>query len=207
MFPPVDPTRRQLLSVAATGAVAAAIPTVAAATPTVDAELVALSRQFEALVDKYYDAHRHWSRVLAQAHAEQDAEFGAPAARGYSDTPEIAKAWNERCSRLGVDDADDRLSAIGIDREPLQFAIQDLPANSIEALRAKALVAFFNVQPLCAGDKEYHFEDAAYFQQLFCAVADFVGLSEKVAATGYIMPPMPVLNDCDDDTDGEGEEA
>jgi hypothetical protein len=38
-------------------------------------------------------------------------------------------------------------------------------------------------------------------------VADFVGLSEKVAATRYIMPPLPFLRDCDDDADDEGEEA
>ena len=59
---PVDPTRRRLLTVAAGGAVAAAIPTaalpIAAAAPaaahTLDAELIELGARFEPLVDRYY---------------------------------------------------------------------------------------------------------------------------------------------------------
>ena len=119
----------------------------------------------------------------------------------------MEQAWEEKCTAGGLDVADERLSAIGLEREPIEFSINDLPANSIEGLRAKALVAFFNVCPLCAGEQDYHFGDEVEFQRLFCAVADFVGISDKVAATGYIMPPLPVLNDCNDDSDDEGEEA
>ena len=81
--------------------------------------------------------------------------------------------------------------------------------SSIEGLRAKALVAFFNVSPLCAGDTEYHFHDEVAFQQLFTAVAEFCGLKDKVAATGYKLPDLPVMVDenSDDDSDSEGEEA
>jgi hypothetical protein len=220
---PVDPTRRRFLTVAAVasavsaGTLAAAaamdpsIPAAAAklAAQTLDAELIELGARFEPLVDRYYVAHRRWSRLLAQAHADQEAEFGPPAERNYQDTPEIRAAWSERCDRSGLNEADDRLSAIGIEREPIQFAIDALPVTSIEGLRAKALVAFFNVSPLCAGDTEYHFQDELAFQQLFTAVAEFCGLKDKVAATGYELPDLPeMVEDApDDDSDDEGEEA
>jgi hypothetical protein len=220
---PVDPTRRRFLTVAAVasavsaGTLAAAaamdpsIPAAAAklAAQTLDAELIELGARFEPLVDRYYVAHRRWSRLLAQAHADQEAEFGPPAERNYQDTPEIRAAWSERCDRSALNEADDRLSAIGIEREPIQFAIDALPVTSIEGLRAKALVAFFNVSPLCAGDTEYHFQDELAFQQLFTAVAEFCGLKDKVAATGYELPDLPeMVEDApDDDSDDEGEEA
>ena len=35
--------------------------------------------------------------------------------------------------------------------------------------------------------------DAVTFQRLFCPVAGFVGLTEKVAATGYAMPSLAAL--------------
>jgi hypothetical protein len=186
---------------------AAALP-IAAAAQTLDAELIELGARFEPLVDRYYVAHRRWSRLLAQAHADQDAEFGPPAERGYQDAPEISAAWSERCARLGLDEADDRLSAIGIERESIQFAIDALPVSSIEGLRAKALVAFFNVSPLCAGDTEYHFQDDVAFQRLFTAVAELCGLKDKVVATGYELPDIAMVDDDpDDDLDDEGEEA
>jgi hypothetical protein len=203
--PPINtsPTRRAFLNTIAALPIAAAAP--AAAGKTRDAELIALGRQYEALVEKYYAAHRDWSQLLAQAHADQDKEFGPPASWGYQRTAEMNKSWEAKCQ--GTREADEKLSAIGLEREPIEFAINDLPANSIEGLRAKALVAFFNVSPMSAGDQIYHFGDEVEFQRLFCTVADFVGLSDKVAATGYIMPPLPFLRDCDDDSDDEGEEA
>jgi hypothetical protein len=174
--PPVDPTRRHLLTVAAAGAVAAAIPAAVLAAKTLDAELIELGTRFEPLVDRYYVTHRRWSRLLAQAHADQEAEFGPPAERNYQDTPEISAAWSERCVR--VDGADDGLSALYAEMKQLANAINAASVNSIECLRAKASVAFWEVAPLCAGDTEFSFEDAYPFQQLFTAVAEFCGLND-----------------------------
>jgi hypothetical protein len=42
----------------------------------------------------------------------------------------------------------------------LANAINAASVTSIEGLRAKALVAFWEVAPLCAGDTEFSFEDA-----------------------------------------------
>jgi hypothetical protein len=99
MFPPVDPTRRRVLTVAAAGAVAAAIP--AAIAPAMagmhpDAELIELGARFEPLVDRYYVAHRRWSAALARAHAEHDAEFGDPADRDFEHPPEIRNAFADK---------------------------------------------------------------------------------------------------------------
>src|ERR1700730_6887627 len=122
--PPVDPTRRRLLCVAAGGAVAAAIPTaVLAAAQTLDAELIELGARFEPLVDQYYVAHRRWSGSLAQAHAEHDAEFGDPADRNYESTTEIVAAFSDSCERWDVHEADDALSAIHDEVKELVNAI------------------------------------------------------------------------------------
>jgi hypothetical protein len=90
----------------------------------------------------------------------------------------------------------------------LAKAINASPVNSIEGLRAKALVTFWEVAPLCAGDTEFSFEDAYPFQQLFTAVAGICGLKDKMVATGYELPDIAMVDDdSDDDSDDEGEEA
>jgi hypothetical protein len=204
MFPPVDPTRRHLLSVVASSAVAAAIP-IAAAAPaahTLDAELIELGARFEALVDQYYVAHRRWSAALAQAHAEHDREFGDPADRDYEYPPEIVAAFSDSCERSGTNEADDALSAIHQEMKPLADAINATSVTSIEGFRAKALVAFWEVAPIGAGDSEFTFDDAYPFQQLFTAVAELCGLKDKLTATGYALPEKPTV-----DEDDEREEA
>jgi hypothetical protein len=201
----IDPTRRHLLTVVAGGVIAAGIPTAALA---IDAELIELGARFEPLVDRYYVAHRRWSAALAQAHAEHDGEFGPPAERGYSDTPKIAAAFEDSCKRWDVREASDALSAIFKEMTPLVNAINTASVSSIEGFRAKALVAFWEVAPLGAGDSEFTFEDAWPFQQLFTAVAELCGLKDKMAATGYRLPDIGMVEAApDDDSDDDGEEA
>ena len=159
-------------------------------------------------MDRYYVAQRRWSGSLAQAHAEHDREFGDPADRNYEYPPEIVKAFRDSCERSGVSEADDALSAIHEEMKRLANAINAAPVNSIEGLRAKALVAFWEVAPLCAGDTEFLFEDAYPFQQLFTAVAELCGLKDKMMATGYELPDIAMVDDDSDDySDDEGEEA
>jgi hypothetical protein len=59
-----------------------------------------------------------------------------------------------------------------------------------------------NSYRLCASDLEFSFEDEYPFQQLFTAVAQVCGLKEKMAATGYELPDIGMV-----DADDEGEEA
>jgi hypothetical protein len=90
----------------------------------------------------------------------------------------------------------------------LANAINASPVTSVEGLRAKALVAFWEVAPLAAGDTEFSFDDAYPFQQLFTAVAELCGLKNKMLATGYELPDIAMVDDdSDDGSDDEGEEA
>jgi hypothetical protein len=196
-------SRRSILgAIAAGGAATVAAGSSALALP--DAELIELGARFEPLVDRYYVAQRRWSGSLAQAHAEHDREFGDPADRNYEYPPEIVAAFSDSCERSGANEADDVLSAIHEEMKQLANAINAASVSSIEGLRAKALVAFWEVAPLCAGDTEFSFEDAYPFQQLFTAVAEVCGLKDKMVATGYKLPDIDMV---DDDSHDEGEEA
>jgi hypothetical protein len=194
-------TRRAFINTIAALPIAAAAP--AAAAQTLDAELIELGARFEPLVDQYYVAQRRWSGSLARAHAEHDREFGDPADRNYEYPPEIVAAFSDSCERSGANEADDVLSAIHEEMKQLANAINAASVTSIEGLRAKALVAFWEIAPLCAGDTEFSFDDAYPFQQLFTAVAEVCGLKDKMVATGYELPDIAML----DDEDDEGEEA
>ena len=192
-------SRRVVLAGVASAAalpIAAASP--AAAAQTIDAELIELGARFEPLVDRYYVARKLWARSMVAAHTERDREYGVD--QDY--TPEHFAALSKCCERSGVDEAAATLHAVFEDMEPLMKAINAAPVNSIEGLRAKALVALWEVAPLCAGDTEYSFEDAYPFQQLFTAVAELCGLKGKIAATGYALPDID-----GDDLGDEGEEA
>jgi hypothetical protein len=220
MFPPRDPTRRRFLAVAAVAsavgagtlaAAAAMDPNVPAAAiaPAMagmhpDAELIELGARFEPLVDRYYVAHRRWSAALARAHAEHNRKFGEPRDRDYQDTPEIRAAWEEVSERNGLGDACARQSEIWEEIKPIADAINAASVTSIEGLRAKALVALYEVAPLSAGDTEFSFDDSHPFQHLFTAVAELCGLKDKMAATGYELPDIAMV---DDDSDDEGEDA
>lgn len=195
--PMILPSRREFINTIAALPIVAAAP--AAATQTLDAELIELGAKFEPLLDQYYRAHRRWSGSLAQAHAEHDREFGTPAERNYEYPPEVAAGFSDSCERSGADEADDVLAAIHQQMAPLANAINAAPVNSIEGLRAKALVIFWEVAPLFAGSSRYSFEDGLPFQWLFTAVAELCGLKDKIMATGYQLPSDDFSYDDSDD--------
>jgi hypothetical protein len=169
-----------------------------------DAELIELGAKFEPLLEQYYLAHRRWSALLAQARAEHDEQYGTPAERNYEFPPLVVAAFADSYERMGVSEADDALAAIHQQMEPLADAINAAPVNSLEGLRAKALVVFWEVAPVCAGSSRYSFEDGLPFQWLFTAVAELCGLKDKVLATGYQLPNDDFAYD---DSDDEGENA
>jgi hypothetical protein len=207
--PPTNtsPTRRAFINTIAALPIAAAVPAhceiATAAVQTSDAGLIELGARFEPLVDRFYVAHKRWSDSLARAHAEHDAEFGDPADRNYEHPPEIVAAFSDSCERSGAHEADDVLSAIIEEMRPLEIAIKAAPVTSIEGLRAKALVAFREVAPLSADSSEFFFQDEYPFQQLFTAVAEICGLKVKMAATGYELPDIAMVDDDSDDDGGE----
>jgi hypothetical protein len=195
--------RAALAGVAMLPAGVVGIPTAATAA-CADAELITLGRQLEPLVDAYYVARRPWACALTQRNSELEKRFGSPADRGYQNPPEYESAAKELDDRLGLDEAGDRLHVAFEKIETIAKAIEGMPCRSIEGLRAKALVAFWEVAPLCADDAEFHFEDAYPFQRLFLAVAELCGLNGKIAATGFEMPNIDCI---DEDGEDEGEEA
>jgi hypothetical protein len=195
---PVDPTRRRFINIAAGASIVSVGSLVAAAAAQViDTELIELGAKYEPLVDQYYAARKRWARSLMSAHAEHDREFGSREERGYQYSPEIAAAFQASCARSGTDEAADKLSAVHQQMFHLAKAINAAPVNSIEGLRAKALVALFEVS----------FDDAYPFQRLFTVVAELCGLKGKIAATGYELPDIAMVDDFDDDSDDEGEES
>jgi hypothetical protein len=130
-------------------ALPAAVPAVAAAASAVgtDAELIALGKKHETLVDAYYVARQPWALALSERNSALEERFGAPADRGYRDPPEYEAAAKEIDARLGLDAAADQLHTVFEKIEPIALAIEALPCTSIEGLRAKALVAFWEVAP------------------------------------------------------------
>jgi hypothetical protein len=172
----------------------------AASTDDADAELIALGREFEILVDSYYIAREPWARAMVQRNDELDKRFGESLYRDHR-APEVNAAAEEIDARVGLREASDRLSAVWEEMEPLANAINAAPVNSIEGLRAKALVAFWEVAPLGAGDAEFSFDDVYPFQQLFTAVAEVCGLKGKIAASGFELPDINIDEDCDDEAE------
>jgi hypothetical protein len=151
----------QAAGVAAGGAAIGAglplpVPPTAAA-PALDAELIELGRKYELLLDKFFPAHRDWSRGAALAGAEQDAEFGLPKDHGYRYTQEMSAALDRRLEDTGASQANDRMDAATLEMEPIEHAINCLPVSSIEGLRAKALIALHEIRPVIAGETEYDF--------------------------------------------------
>ncbi len=122
-------------------------------------------------------------------------------------TADRERVFSEACDRLDVHSAGERMHAVGEEMKPLARAIVDLPTTSLEVLRAKTLVALWEVAPLCADDTKYHFGDAYPFQLLFSAVTEFCGLMPTVAATGYTLPELPDLFSPYGEGDDDGKEA
>jgi hypothetical protein len=179
-------SRRSFLHTMAALPIAAAAPVATA--HALDADLIELGARFEPLVDQYYVTRKRWARSMVAAHAEYDREEHDQ----YS--PE---AFDSSCRRCGVDETQDALAAINQEMEELANAINAASVNSIPGLRAKALVAFWKVAPIGAGNTEFSFEHPSPFQHLFMAVAELCGLKDKMAATGYQLPDITMVDDDD----------
>jgi hypothetical protein len=180
----LPPTRRAFIHAIAALPIAAASP--AATAQTIDADLIELGARFEPLVDQYYVTRKRWAPLMMAAHAE----FRAGAEQHY-------QVLEDCCERSGANEAGAALSAIRQKMEELANAINATSVNSIAGLRAKALVAFWEVAPKHAYDTEFSFEGACPFQQLFAAVAELCGLKDKMAAVGYQLPDVAMVDDDD----------
>jgi hypothetical protein len=186
-------TRRSFIHSIAALSIAAATP--AATAQTIDADLIELGAQFEPLVDQFYVARKCWARSDVPAYAEyktmvaDHAECHGPFER--------RQAMDDCWERWGVEEALVALLAIKEKMEELTNAINAAPVSSIAGLRVKALAAFWQIAPEHADDIEYSFECPCAFQQLFTAVAELCGLTDKMAAVGYQLPDVTMVDDND----------
>jgi hypothetical protein len=177
-------TRRSFIHTIAALSIAAATP--AATAQTIDADLIELGARFEPLVSQYYVARERWALSMVAAHAE----YRASAERHY-------QVLEDCCERSGANEAGATLSAINQKMEELANAISAASVNSVAGLRTKALVALWKVAPKRADDTEFSFERTCSFQQLFTAVAELCGLKDKMAAVGYQLPDLTMVDDDD----------
>ncbi len=174
--------------------------------PTPPAGLVALTTWARQEADRlrkegYYEAQAVWSPALAKAHAKVECKFGEPPYLDPEKGRRVQKAFEQACGEMGVDDASEKMEAIVKEIKRLSKVIHMLPVTSLEGLRAKALVAFWENAPLCAGDTEYDFSDEVVHQRLFVAVVQACGLADRVADKGYVLPHSQFDEDEDESED------
>lgn len=113
------------------------------------------------------------------------------------------RRWSSSSART-YDATANALHAIHNEMKQLANAINAAPVTSIEGLRVKALVALWEIAPLCKGDTQFSFDDAYPFQQLFTAIAELCGLKDKIASTGCKLPDIgPAYDDIDEDCDDQ----
>jgi hypothetical protein len=190
--PAIAGSRRSFIHTIASLSMAAAAPS--ATVQTIDADLIELGARFEPLVDQYYVARRRWARSDVPAYAEYQAMV-APAE--YRGSFEQRQAMDDCWERWGVKEALVPLLAIKEKMEELTNAINAAPVSSIAGLRVKALAAFWQIAPEHSDGIKYSFDDHCAFQQLFTAVAELCGLKDKMAAAGYELPDVTIVDDDD----------
>src|SRR5947209_4215664 len=130
-------------------------------------ELIALGERLEGLLREYMDAWLEWAPRMRAAHAE-----------AKDNTSALAVA----VQRTGCDVAQQRMSELEHDMQPLAERIIAAPVTSLGGLRAKALVALWEALPAHAfhhGTFEFR-DDGEASRSLFEAVAVMTGLMPLV---------------------------
>ena len=156
-----------------------AIPAVAASNP--DAEVIAAGQKFEDLFSRYMPAWLKWARLHREAKAETEAKFGKGYHRVAWQHPTPGKSpgqkyLSEALARNGASQASDAIEVLYDEMEPLAEFIRETDIESMEGLRAKALVAMWDSRPTGATHSVYlNFED----EQSLCSL-----LTGAIAATG-----------------------
>ncbi|MFO1098243.1 MAG: hypothetical protein U1E81_08195 [Xanthobacteraceae bacterium] len=150
-----DLSRRTILTGAAVAVPAAAVASVPAlAAPEADAELIALGERLEVLLRRYFDAKADWAPRVCAFNRELRAR-GLWAHKSGEDRA-YAEAREEACDEIsrttGLDKACAALNAASGAIESLKEELWNMEAETIDGLRAKALMVVFEASPLCGGD-------------------------------------------------------
>jgi hypothetical protein len=148
-----------------------------------EATLIAAGRALEPLVSAYLEACREWETAGRKTDADAQAAFpGVDFSRLHGTDP--AHLARQRIGRdNGYDAASDRQSKLFDKIEKLAKVVRATPPQTIEGLRAHALIAICDCQP-CAIDHDgaLRFDDEVAFEALYRAVVNLAGVSEIARA-------------------------
>jgi hypothetical protein len=161
---------------------AATVSPVEAANP--DAEVIAAGEKFERLLPRYMAAWFDWARLHREAKAEAEAKFGddyhSPAWCKPNPGQSPAQAFLcEAIARNGTGAADDAVSALHDQMEPIAEMIKDADIQTLAGLRSKALVAIWDSRPIGAThDGCLNFEDEFSCYSMVTGAVAITGLSD-----------------------------
>jgi len=150
-----------------------------------DAEIIAAANVFEPLLSKYLDVRFVWMRLAREGRADMEANFPRDE-DDFDGLPGHHPKWafhSQVLERNGCQEANDRLSAIHQEMEPLADLIRTSETVTIEGLRAKTLVAIWECQPMLAThDGCFDFDNPESHWSLFTAAVALTGLSDMVSS-------------------------
>jgi hypothetical protein len=158
-------------------------------TSSPDAEIISAGKKLEPLLTRYVTAKLEWAKLNRADHAEANAKFGADYtsdawSKPNPGTSPATKFLTKVSKRNGCDRADEELSAIHEEMDPLANLIRYTPTETVAGLRAKTLVAIWDCLPLGAdhqGCFSFDNDDDSY-RSLFHAAAALTGLSDMTSA-------------------------
>jgi hypothetical protein len=170
-----------------------------------DAEIIAAGKAFEPLLTEYLDVRFVWMRLAREGRAEMEAAF-PDADDNFKGKIGHHPKWDfhrQVLDRNGCRAADDRMSAISKEMEPVADIIRDAEITTIEGLRAKTLVAIWECQPVCAShDGHFDFDNPENHWSLFTAAVALTGLSAMVSTLDERLQADATVF-YDEDEDGE----
>jgi hypothetical protein len=180
-------TRRSLMNIAVNSVSLVAGPSLAL-TENADAEVIAAGKRFEKLFASFLPAWLEWTKLVRLAQREVFAKFGdnydSPTWSHPSAGKSPATLFHAKvCRRNGADRASDRMTRIHDEMDDLAELIRKTEILTLPGLRAKTLVAMWEVHPIFAahsGELEFDREDE--FRSLLNGAVSVTGLSDLFAA-------------------------
>ncbi len=169
--------------------IAGALPAAAiGAAPTLaspDADLIELGQQLEQALVAYFEASCDWAPRLCEAHRKVHERFGQHPWMTDPDSSQrkaVDALFTEAQEANNFDEASDRMEAASEQAMELCERIAEFEAETVEGLRAKALVVLFEMRPISASEtNSWQWpEDGGATHSLFRTVARLTGLTAFV---------------------------
>jgi hypothetical protein len=151
----------------------------AKADPALDAKLADLGRQFEALYEQWLPSRLVANRLFKQTHA------AAQAAVGFEDwrNDRFIDAVDRIGKETGFNEIEERADELALEMERLQRSIVQLPATTVEGLRAYVWVMLYASYHAWGYSFEHLDYPEAMTRRLIEALAPLVGISVPMERT------------------------